>query len=341
MDVIQERDANNYVTAQIVRDGNISGILSRTTATGATFYGYDGNGNVTLLTDASGTDVAHYRYDAFGNTLEAVGPRASENPYRFSTKELHAASGLYDYGLRFYSPSMGRWINRDPLGEEGGVNLYGFVGNNPVNSVDIYGLDALYLVGRNKNEPSFFLDHALHYAAEYEKQTGKNAYVVEVRSYDDITSALQHYKDIDHLEYVGHGGPGKLYVSDTSVTTTQIGNLPTGNVQAGADICVTACQSADTEKGSGSVSLAFAKRFKTKVVGYKGGVSFGPNIFDKAIKLADKVSVVPTIGLDGPHYVRSGIFQHRGLGRMTISPDGGMRTGHPGVRLYGQSASGR
>ena len=139
MDVVQERNASNEVTAQLVRDGNIGGILSRTTAQGAAFYGYDGQGNVTLLTNAAGQDVAHYRYDAFGQTLEAVGPRAAENPYRFSTKELHAASGLYDFGLRFYSPSMGRWINRDPIAEEGGVNLYGFVDNNPINGVDEYG----------------------------------------------------------------------------------------------------------------------------------------------------------------------------------------------------------
>ena len=140
LDVVQERDANNQVTAQLVRDGKIAGILSRTTADGAAFYGYDGNGNVTLLTDANGGDVGHYRYGAFGNTLEAEGPRAGENPYRFSTKELHAASGLYDFGLRFYSPGMGRWINRDPLEEEGGVNLYAMVGNDPINDVDEYGL---------------------------------------------------------------------------------------------------------------------------------------------------------------------------------------------------------
>ncbi len=140
MDVIQERNALNEVTAQLVRDGNIAGILSRTTAAGPAFYGYDGNGNVTLLTDSAGADVGHYRYDAFGNTLEAEGPRAGENPYRFSTKELHASSGLVDYGFRFYSPGMGRWMNRDPLQEEGGINLYGMVGNNPINDVDEYGL---------------------------------------------------------------------------------------------------------------------------------------------------------------------------------------------------------
>ena len=62
LDVVQERDANNNVTAQLVRDGNIGGILSRTTAAGATFYGYDDNGNVTLLTDSAGQDVGHYHF---------------------------------------------------------------------------------------------------------------------------------------------------------------------------------------------------------------------------------------------------------------------------------------
>ena len=129
LDVIQERHSNNYLRAHLVRDGGVSGILSRTNYQGTAFYGYDGNGNVTLLTDASGTDVAHYRYDAFGNTLEAAGPRADENPYRFSTKELHGPSGLYDFGYRFYSPGMGRFINRDPL-EEDEFNLWRYAFSN-------------------------------------------------------------------------------------------------------------------------------------------------------------------------------------------------------------------
>ena len=140
LDVVQERNVNNQVTAQLVRDGNIGGILSRTTADGHAFYGYDGNGNVTLLTNSAGQDVGHYRYDAFGQTLEAVGVRAGENPYRFSTKPFHERSGLYDFGFRFYSPGMGRWMNRDPIDEAGGINLYVMVGNNPINSIDAYGL---------------------------------------------------------------------------------------------------------------------------------------------------------------------------------------------------------
>ena len=43
--------------------------------------------------------------------------------------------------LAFYDPNIGRWINRDPIGENGGMNLYGFVGDNPINNVDRFGLD--------------------------------------------------------------------------------------------------------------------------------------------------------------------------------------------------------
>jgi RHS repeat-associated protein len=51
------------------------------------------------------------------------------------------ASDVRYYGYRYYSPEMGRWISRDPIEEEGGINLYGMVGNDPVNQVDVLGLD--------------------------------------------------------------------------------------------------------------------------------------------------------------------------------------------------------
>ena len=143
MDIVQERDQNNVVTASITRAGNIGGILARTTNASSVFYGYDGGGNVTNLTNNAGAQVGSYTYDAFGNTVATSGTSASENPYRFSTKEQ--IGGLYSYGLRFYSPGLGRWINRDPIGEAGGANLYGFVGNNPINSIDAYGRNMMGL----------------------------------------------------------------------------------------------------------------------------------------------------------------------------------------------------
>jgi RHS repeat-associated protein len=80
-----------------------------------------------------------YEYDAFGNTLRATGTYAAANPFRFSTKYTDTETGLVYYGLRYYSPSLGRWINKDPLGEKGGLNLYAFGSNNSINGYDYLG----------------------------------------------------------------------------------------------------------------------------------------------------------------------------------------------------------
>jgi len=71
--------------------------------------------------------------------LAISGSIAYANVYRFSSKEFHNNSGLYHYGFRFYDPTLQRWINRDPIFEAGGMNLYGFVFNSPVNYLDTDG----------------------------------------------------------------------------------------------------------------------------------------------------------------------------------------------------------
>lgn len=103
------------------------------------YYHADGNGNITYLVSASQTKAAAYRYDPYGNTISASGGYASLNTYRFSSKELHLKSGLYYYGYRFYSPNWQRWPNPDPIGERGGLNLYRFNYNSPLNYVDPNG----------------------------------------------------------------------------------------------------------------------------------------------------------------------------------------------------------
>lgn len=64
----------------------------------------------------------------------------------FSTKYQDVESGLLYYGYRWYNPSTGRWLSRDPIAEKGGVNLYGFVGNDAINHFDAQGL--CWKVGR-------------------------------------------------------------------------------------------------------------------------------------------------------------------------------------------------
>ena len=103
------------------------------------YYVTDGNKNVTALLDADGVRVAKYTYNPFGRILNSEGALAEINPFRFSSEYHDDETGLVYYNYRYYSPELGRWIKRDPIEEEGGVNLYAMVGNNPVNRWDHLG----------------------------------------------------------------------------------------------------------------------------------------------------------------------------------------------------------
>jgi RHS repeat-associated protein len=140
--------------------GGIGGLLARTdlstlnSSLSTSYYHSDGNGNVTCLINTNSGIVAHYTYDPFGNMLAADGPLAEVNLYRFSSKEAHPNSGLVYYLYRLYDPNLQRWLNRDPLGEQGfeavhgprsdmdphAPNLFRIVRNDPVNTFDPFGL---------------------------------------------------------------------------------------------------------------------------------------------------------------------------------------------------------
>jgi RHS repeat-associated protein len=153
MQVIQERDTNSNPLVTYTRGldlsmtlggaGGIGGMLARTDANGSTYFHSDGAGNITALMDGNQNVVARYEYDPYGRLINKQGSMADANRYRFSSKEYVTQAGIYCYGFRFYEPNFQRWLNRDPIQESGGINLYGFVGNNPVNFVDPYG-DAWY-----------------------------------------------------------------------------------------------------------------------------------------------------------------------------------------------------
>jgi uncharacterized protein RhaS with RHS repeats len=68
---------------------------------------FDANGNITDYVATNGAVVAHYEFDAFGNTAAQSGTLADAFAYRFSTKYLDYETGLYYYGYRYYSPGAG------------------------------------------------------------------------------------------------------------------------------------------------------------------------------------------------------------------------------------------
>lgn len=122
--------------------GALLQITDHSLSTAKTFFPtYDGNGNVAALLDAAdGTLAAKYEYSPFGELLRCEGTYAASNPFRFSTKFTDDETGLVYYGARYYSPSLGRFVNRDPIEEAGGLNLYGFCGNDGVNGYDYLGM---------------------------------------------------------------------------------------------------------------------------------------------------------------------------------------------------------
>ncbi len=121
--------------------GGVGGLLAVSIDDSFFFPCFDNNGNVTAYVDESGNLVAEYTYDAFGEMISQVGSMADSFRYRFSTKYYDSETGLYYYGMRFYDPVLHRWLNRDPIEEQGGFNLYGFCENDPIMLTDYLGLN--------------------------------------------------------------------------------------------------------------------------------------------------------------------------------------------------------
>ena len=91
----------------------------------------------------------------FGELIRATGPMAKLNPFRFSTKYQDDESDLVYYGYRYYNPSTGRWLSRDPQGERGGLNLYDFVRNSPLTRYDILGRSCSGCGNSASSSPSY------------------------------------------------------------------------------------------------------------------------------------------------------------------------------------------
>jgi len=126
-----------------------------------TFAVYDANGNVTEYVNASGATVAHYEYDPFGGISRLTGALADEFPHRFSTKYLYSETGLVYYGYRYYSPELGRWLSRDPIGEIGGFNLYTAFDNSPIDTIDLLGMASVVFTGNASVDLVVGFEHGL------------------------------------------------------------------------------------------------------------------------------------------------------------------------------------
>ena len=116
--------------------------------------------------------------------LQKGGVKADELKVRFSTKYSDDEAGLYYFGRRFYSPRIARWLSRDPIEEDGGLNLYAYCGNDLVNKVDVIGERPLktyegWTIVNGLNDAEF---HTYN-CTEFKGKGTKDAYIEHFEKY--------------------------------------------------------------------------------------------------------------------------------------------------------------
>ncbi|EDP59511.1 RHS repeat-associated core domain-containing protein [Vibrio sp. AND4] len=143
---LQQRNAEGEVVQEYAWDksapGGIGGLLVAKTSSDIYTYVYNHLGHVQKVLNASGQVVESYQYTPYG---QVEGGDFSQQPFGYSTKRSDFASGLVYFGYRFYSPYQRRWLNRDPLQEQGGINLYAYVNGDPLGYVDPDGRNPILI----------------------------------------------------------------------------------------------------------------------------------------------------------------------------------------------------
>ncbi|UDQ98797.1 RHS repeat-associated core domain-containing protein [Lentisphaerota bacterium WC36G] len=118
------------VSGSMAGAGGVGALLVVNDTTEDYYSMYDGNGNIVKYVDET------------SNEVESI-----EQPFKFSSEYHDTETGLIYYNYRYYDPENGKWKTHDPIAEQGGLNLYGFVNNKPVNNIDLLGLSGFSVFG--------------------------------------------------------------------------------------------------------------------------------------------------------------------------------------------------
>jgi RHS repeat-associated protein len=144
--VVNPNAALDQVLIRTTPDGTTTyyvfglGLLCADSGSLVQFYHFDQRGNTVALTDLTGAITDSMSYDAYGAQVSHTG--TSNTPFMFNGffGVQTDSNGLYFCRARYYHPQLKRWLNTDPIGLAGGQNLYAFVGGDPINRVDPFGL---------------------------------------------------------------------------------------------------------------------------------------------------------------------------------------------------------
>lgn len=105
------------------------------------FLQADERGSVVAASDGSGSLIAINSYDEFG-----IPSSGNIGRFQYTGQAYMPEIGLYNYKARFYSPTMGRFLQTDPVGYDAGLNIYNYASSDPVNKIDPTGLADIVVV---------------------------------------------------------------------------------------------------------------------------------------------------------------------------------------------------
>jgi RHS repeat-associated protein len=168
------------------------------------FYCHDANKNVTDLVDDSGTQLVHYDYSPFGvqsSTVYSSPAIVSLNPFRFSNEYFDSITGQVEYEQRKYLPALGKFLSRDPIGIQGGLNETAICGNDLINKIDLWGLVGVVAFAETKKQFSgeFAEENCtkcckLYILFQYKPDPGEDAPVINGATIADNDDLKQRWK---------------------------------------------------------------------------------------------------------------------------------------------------
>jgi RHS repeat-associated protein len=159
--LVLEYDANGTVTNRYVHGTNAAADdplvwYAGSTLTTAHFLHADHEGSIVAVTDGTGAKYAINTYDEYGNPVFSGSQSTNTGRFQYTGQAWLNELNLYYYKARFYSPGLGRFLQTDPIGYSGGINLYAYAGDDPKDSVDPLGTACVTLV----NDDSEFCERA-------------------------------------------------------------------------------------------------------------------------------------------------------------------------------------
>ena len=143
--VLVDLDANGNVLRKYIHGPGVDEVLAIKRSSTTHYLTRDGLNSVTEATDTAGAKAESYTYDIYGavSIFDASGnpitASAINNRYLYTGREWEPETDLYYYRARHYDPTIGRFLQPDPIGYDDGMNMYEYVGNNPVTWIDPLG----------------------------------------------------------------------------------------------------------------------------------------------------------------------------------------------------------